>query len=83
MTKSSDRNRPLGPGRVTNRSMVTDRVITSAAQVTPEWLTAVLRREGVLDRGEVVTVNASSLPHLMVSPRTEKRRDCLRELLCR
>src|SRR5947207_927534 len=52
---------------MTNENRVSGKVITAADQVTPEWLTAVLRREGVLERGAVVAVNASSLPHLTLS----------------
>ena len=42
-------------------------VITGAELVTPGWLTAVLRRAGVLDRGAVTAVDAARLPHLAVS----------------
>ena len=52
---------------MTNGGGVSGRVITKAEQVTPGWLTAVLRREGVLDRGEVVAVDAARLPHLAVT----------------
>jgi hypothetical protein len=52
---------------MTNGDGVSGKAITNAEQVTPEWLTAVLRREGVLERGEVVAVNASSLPHLALT----------------
>jgi len=41
-------------------------VITHRDQVTPNWLTAVLKREGVLDRGEVHTVDSARLPYLEV-----------------
>ena len=39
-------------------------VITDPAQVTAAWLTSILRREGVLDRGSVAAVETATLPHL-------------------
>jgi Ecdysteroid kinase-like family len=41
--------------------------LSSAEQVTPEWLTGVLRREGRLERGEVVGVRVASSRSLIVS----------------
>lgn len=41
--------------------------LTSAEQLTPEWVTAVLRREGCLERGEVVAVRAAQARTLLVS----------------
>src|SRR5688572_13075634 len=38
-------------------------VITDVAQLTPERLTAILRREGVLDRGEVRAIDCADVHH--------------------
>lgn len=41
-------------------------VITNPTQMTPDWLSSILRREGVLDRGKVLAVQTIDAPHLTV-----------------
>lgn len=44
--------------------MASEEASAGAGWLTPEWLTTVLRRAGVLERGEVVAVDLARLPHL-------------------